>query len=82
MPTDLTDRPSLVRNPAMRVRRHHSFRPTLDVLPGRIAPSGGFTPAAVAVTPMDAPSTPPSLYSCLPDPNWTMATPIPAVDTA
>ena len=81
MPTDLTDRPSILRNPAMRVRRHRSFRPTLDVLPGRIAPSSGLsTPAAVAATPMDAPSSDPSYYSLFYDSSpWTIATPTLAV---
>ena len=39
----------------MRVRRHRSFRPTLDVLPGRIAPSNSGL-AAVAASPISASS--------------------------
>jgi hypothetical protein len=50
----------------MRVRRHRSFRPTLDVLPGRIAPSGVFnSSAAVAQTPTPAPSCATSYYDGL-----------------
>ena len=67
----------------MRVRRHRSFRPTLDVLPGRIAPSGGLsTPAAVAATPMDAPSSDPSYYDALfyDSSPWTIAEPCLPVD--
>lgn len=71
VPTDLTDRPSILRNPAMRVRRHRSFRPTLDVLPGRIAPST----AAVAATPTPTPSCDPSYYALFRDNTpWTIAT--------
>jgi hypothetical protein len=83
VPTDLTDRPSILRNPAMRVRRHRSFRPTLDVLPGRIAPSSasGLAPAAVAATPTPAPSSDPAYYSLFDDNTpWSLATPSPAVD--
>jgi len=43
----------------MRVRRHRSFRPTLDVLPGRIAPSS----AAAVVAPTAAPSGTASYYN-------------------
>ena len=43
----------------MRVRRHRSFRPTLDVLPGRIAPSS----TAAVVAPTAAPSDTASYYN-------------------
>jgi hypothetical protein len=40
----------------MRVRRHRSFRPTLDVLPSRIAPSGAAAAAATTAAPSDTAS--------------------------
>jgi hypothetical protein len=60
----------------MRVRRHRSFRPTLDVLPGRIAPSSVSNPtAAVAATPTPTPSSDPSYYALFRDITpWTIAT--------
>ncbi len=61
----------------MRVRRHRSFRPTLDVLPCRIAPSVGAT-----TMPADYPVIP-NLYddALYPDSTpSTMATPTLAVD--
>jgi hypothetical protein len=66
----------------MNTRRHRSFRPTLDVLPVRIAPSGGVTPAAVVATPTLAPL--PSCYNILisNSNNWTLASPSPAVHPA
>ncbi|MBV8557974.1 MAG: hypothetical protein JO116_20610 [Planctomycetaceae bacterium] len=66
----------------MRVRRHRSFRPTLDVLPGRIAPtSGGLASAAAAATPTTAPSSDPAYYSLFDDNTpFSLATPSPAVD--
>jgi len=59
----------------MRVRRHRSFRPTLDVLPGRIAPSSVLYPsAAVAQTPTPADPTYYALFYGN-TPPWSIATP-------
>ena len=81
MPTDLTDRPSILRNPAMRVRRHRSFRPRLDVLPDRIAPSSVVATPAAAVTLMDSASSEPPYYSYFDNPApWTITEPSMPVD--
>ena len=67
----------------MRVRRHRSFRPTLDVLPGRIAPSGVLNPSAAVAANPRTPSRDPSYYALFYDNTpWTIATPTLAVHYA
>ena len=63
----------------MSARRHRSFRPTLDVLPGRIAPSSSGT---LAPDDLSTATPPPSSYDLLTNnsPTLTLASQSPAVD--
>ena len=63
----------------MRVRRHRSFRPTLDVLPGRIAPSSG-SGAPAAVAPSTAAPQPSTYDVLISNSNNSLASQYPPMD--